>query len=551
MTNVFSLQKVFEGKILQVPNYQRGYAWEKRHWDELLEDLEFLAPGKDHYTGNLVLHKQAESVTDAGGRRNEVYHVVDGQQRLTTIVMLLDALRASLTASKPNLAAGVLASYIRFPDENGQDAYKLRLNTDCHDYFTHNVLGDAFGPQGPAIASHKRLRDARKDLGDFLQKKKDSLGEAFPAWLKEFHDKVTQRLVVGHFLVGDSTEVGVIFEVMNNRGKPLSELEKVKNYLLYVASKLHVGKHDLDKQIEDAWADIFHRLMSAGLTAADYEDRLLRAHWLMGYDPVAGNWDGSKSIKKYFHLRIDPVEHKKLLGGIAGYIRSLRDTVLAFSEVFSPRQNDAFAAYPEDRRPDQREWGSKLLRAGVISPFLPALLAVRLRFPRDADAYLSMLRLFELYAFRVYRWAGRRANAGQTRLFRIAYDLYHEQMPIDAAAIEVRAKALFYCPDQTFSDGFNAAPDNNFYYWAGLRYLLYEYELELARGRGVKLRWEDLEQSDAQRTIEHILPQTPNDPYWTERFSQDERVAPASMRSREKPLPRDGFRRGGVRSAGA
>lgn len=54
MTNVFSLQETFQGKVFQVPDYQRGYAWERRQRDELLEGLEFLVAGKDHRTGNLL-----------------------------------------------------------------------------------------------------------------------------------------------------------------------------------------------------------------------------------------------------------------------------------------------------------------------------------------------------------------------------------------------------------------------------------------------------------------------------------------------------------------
>jgi len=146
-----------------------------------------------------------------------------------------------------------------------------------------------------------------------------------------------------------------------------------------VTSKLHAGNHDLEEQINDAWAEIFRRLMTSGLTAAEYEDRLLRAHWFMAYDPVQKNWDGSKSIKQRFHLRIDPAEHKTLLGEVRAYVRSLRDSVLVFTEVFAPTQSGAFSAYPQERQAELREWAMKLPRTGVLSTFLPALMAVRLR----------------------------------------------------------------------------------------------------------------------------------------------------------------------------
>src|ERR1700686_1808859 len=131
MNNVFSLQEIFAGKILQVPDYQRGYAWEQRQLDELLEDLEFLAVGKDHYTGSLVLHKQTGSERDEEGQKHDVYHVVDGQQRLTTLVLLLDAIRARFEQTHATLSNGIAKAYIRFTDSNRQPAFKMRLNSDC------------------------------------------------------------------------------------------------------------------------------------------------------------------------------------------------------------------------------------------------------------------------------------------------------------------------------------------------------------------------------------------------------------------------------------
>ena len=524
MNNVFSLQEIFAGKILQVPDYQRGYAWEKAHWTDLIEDLEFLGPGKDHYTGSLVLHKQEVAIRDEGGLRHELFHVVDGQQRLTTTVLLLDAIRAKLQKHDAKLADGIQRTYVSFLDSNGQAAYKLLLNTDCHQYFIHSVLGKMPGPQGPEIASHERLRDAREYFTQYLDAKAAALGKAASAWLLELHDKVTQRLKVGQYLVSDSTEVGVIFEVMNNRGKPLSELEKVKNYLLYVASKLDVKeKHSLDPEINTAWAEIFRRLMRAGLTAADYEDRLLRAHWFMAYDPARKNWDGSKSIKKRFDLKAYHGKHKALLGDLRSYVRALQDSVLAFSEIFAPSQTGSFAAYSANHQADLRHWAAKLPRTGVLSAFLPILMAIRLRWPTDADAYLEALQLFEVFAFRVYRWAGRRADAGQTRLFRLGFDLYHRTTHLPDVSREVRQMGLLYSPDRAFREGFEAADDNSFYLWSGIRYFLYEYEEYLAKGRGVKMSWEQLEKTDPQKTVEHVLPQQPKDKYWADRFDKPQR----------------------------
>nr|WP_147135673.1 DUF262 domain-containing protein [Nocardia ninae] len=82
----------FEGRAFSVPDYQRGYAWDSQQRTEFLEDLEILGPNREHFTGLVVLHDQGDKL-DSEGKSYRVYDVVDGQQRLTTIVLLLDAVR--------------------------------------------------------------------------------------------------------------------------------------------------------------------------------------------------------------------------------------------------------------------------------------------------------------------------------------------------------------------------------------------------------------------------------------------------------------------------
>ncbi len=167
-----------------------------------------------------------------------------------------------------------------------------------------------------------------------------------------------------------------------------------------------------------------------------------------------------------------------------------------------------------------RIWMEKIARNGVRSPFLPLLMAARKRLPGDLAGCLRILKALELYEFRVFRWAGKRANAGETRLLRWGFDLYHGNAKLDALCREIISRAHSYLSNKDFREGFTPAPNKSFYRWPGIRYLLYEYELELSRGRAVRIRWDDLRR-DPQRTIEHVLPQEPSKPYWRERFDEE------------------------------
>ena len=93
MQSVYTVQELFTDKVLRIPDYQRGYAWERQQLEDFWEDLEYLGPDKDHYTGTVILHEQSEDILDEEGKRHRVFHVVDGQQRLTTVVLLLNCIR--------------------------------------------------------------------------------------------------------------------------------------------------------------------------------------------------------------------------------------------------------------------------------------------------------------------------------------------------------------------------------------------------------------------------------------------------------------------------
>src|SRR5215218_1804879 len=94
-----SLNNLFEQKLFRIPDYQRGYAWRREQYKDFWEDLVNLSDGRSHYTGVLTL-KEIPS-DEIGTSEKEywlvedhsykLYHIVDGQQRLTTFVVFLQA----------------------------------------------------------------------------------------------------------------------------------------------------------------------------------------------------------------------------------------------------------------------------------------------------------------------------------------------------------------------------------------------------------------------------------------------------------------------------
>ena len=524
MQNVHTFAQVFAERLLVVPDYQRGYSWGQRQWDDFIEDFEAMPEGRDHYTGTIVLHAQeGQQRMDASGQALGVQHVVDGQQRLTTLVVLLDQLRRQLEAQgRAELAAGIETRFIRTKDINGEDLPKLRLNEDLRDLFERRVLGSGGG--AITLVSEQRLVGVRDHFAEYFEGQRSARGEGYAAWLVGLYQKLSQRLKVTLFHVGDSAEVGLVFEVMNNRGKPLSELEKVKNYLLYSAAKLDLTGHDLDEEVNDAWSTVLRNLMSADLVRARDEDQLLRTHWLVAYDWKAKSWSGSRTVKQRFDVRRWPAEdHRALLHDLRAYVRSLGEVSLAFRDAQNPQHTDAFATFANDPETRQRvrDVSVRLHRVNVVAPFLPLLVAARQVAPEDATGYLDLVDACETVAFLAYRVAGKRSNTGQSWLLKEGHRLWRGDLTVAEAAELVRGIARWYCPPQTFERFFALDPNEptDFYHWS-IKYFLYEWETELGRRerKRVDVPWKQVLAAPKETSIEHILPQTPKDDYWTGRF---------------------------------
>jgi hypothetical protein len=525
------ISKVFAHKLLRIPDYQRGYAWGVRQWDDFLNDLEYLPKEKMHFTGTVVLHARddhAPPFQDNQFNTYTVFDIVDGQQRFTTAVLLLDVLRKEMIKFEhlQGFAEGILRNYIEILDRNNQPVPRLALNRDCQDFFYHTVLERGTDIHGPTIQSHILLVKAKEYFSNYLAQKQEELGKAYPEFLEKMLFKVTQQLGLIVYPIKKETDAGVIFESMNDRGKPISELEKIKNFLIYRAGTIDVpDDHNLVESINRTWTYIFERLMIANLVRRGNEDQLIRAYWLMVYNYSRESWGGARSIKGQFSFsKYHEIEDTVLLTDLHHFLETLKSASTAYCDVLNPTHSDAFRGFHLKPSLHKKlvEESDRFVRLETTAGFLPLLMAARIRFPNDGEAYLNLVRLCEKYAFRVYRWLGSPVSRGQPRLFRLGYDLLQYG---DMENIIHGLERMVHrdCSDTQFKERFQSE-GFNWYRWYGIKYFLYEYETHLANvaGTPVRMPWEYLANSNKEDTIEHILPQAPDpDGYWEDRFNEE------------------------------
>ena len=525
-----SLQELFNDRIFRVPDYQRGYAWERPQIQEFLDDLSLLDLSRRHYTGTIVLRQISDSSKeDSGGRRYQEAHIVDGQQRLTTIVLLLNEVAAALANCEGSrtLAEGTRNSYVEAVGLDKQPLYKLTLNEDVDQFFKTSVLPAGTGIEGAPVKSAQRLLDAKKQIAAYLNEAERHHADR-EQWLRDLRSKVTSQLQFSLYEVEKESEVGVIFEVMNDRGKPLSDLEKVKNYLLYTAFSLHLEdrRHadELAELVNHAWADLLTRMMKAGLGSPADEDQLLRAHWFCTYDPRSRHWKGSRSIKQRFDLREYGGRHSNLLGELKTYVEGLREACISYCDVRRPGRELAFEslAFDEKKRSDIVLWSLKLARIGVIRTFLPLLMATRKQWTSEPEKYLEMLRLCEVLAFRTYSIGGFRANFRESHMFHLAHKVAQGGADFTEVIRSVKSAYRWRGFRKDFENFVDVSKPRPVDRWsASLGYFLYEYERHLADSRQIepKISWAELRREIAG-SIEHVLPQfIENRPEWLKKFA--------------------------------
>jgi len=551
-TQEVSLPQVVNDRLLEVPDYQRPYAWGPKQLADLWEDLDLLGPTGKHYAGTLVLRdiplpggsQPRTSLADDGATLRHC-EVVDGQQRLTTCLLLLDRVRRRLDGlavdgvdNAAEVARRIRRTYGMVSVGNALQP-RLRLGKDLNGYWVDNVLGED-DYAGPAlIAGQARLRDAAR----FFNERLDALAVgADPvtgfARLNELQRRVTAGLGFLVYDVQSAAEVGVIFETLNERGRDLSDLEKTKNYLLYLARSITDDRGEqLAQTINDSWAEVFRNLASQ---QGDADDQLLRAHWLATQDPDRSKWKRIASIKARFdrsnyisgETRIVPVTKAgkdqdeawdRLFSDVTAYVVSLRKCSHFLAEMFDEKA--AFEAFT-DGVGATRGRSAALRRSQVVALYRPLLFAARLAHPKDGLFYSRLVSLCEAYSARVFVIEQRRANAGEPRLLRLANDLFRGADP-ELVLTEVAAVLWRYAPDDRVRATL-ASTDENWYIRRGHKYFLYEYELELSHG-GKDLPALNFftDASQEQRTTEHVLPQHPKGDAscWWDHFTPEEHAA--------------------------
>src|SRR5690606_2996009 len=117
-----------------IPDYQRGYSWKTKQIYDLLNDLKHANQlESDHYTGTITIHKQDQDEL-IGMTKYSMYHLVDGQQRFTTITLILNYLLKKL-GSQPDYADEVKEKTANYIINKGTYLFRYEIDQVSQNYF--------------------------------------------------------------------------------------------------------------------------------------------------------------------------------------------------------------------------------------------------------------------------------------------------------------------------------------------------------------------------------------------------------------------------------
>ncbi|GAA8481987.1 DUF262 domain-containing protein [Helicobacter pylori] len=503
---LLNLDGVIEKGVFEIPNYQRGYAWQKEQLKDFWNDLEHVSKlgDKFHYMHSLTLRELENEF------ESSAFEIIDGQQRLATSLILL----------------GLLAK----TTQNKDPKYSF-INLEPILSYKYYGLSEAFR----AIMEEEKNLEAfktsfyAKNLIDAYAFFKEKISDTPVGTLEKMFDALIKKMLFSVVGLNDNRiDPFSSFETINNRGKDLSTLELFKNRLHFVAHKIcdEEDLENLQNEINDTYTRIYYDLRF-------FEDEHLEGflkHFVAYYYGEKRDFKGRllntafDAHKKYDDLYDEYEKIDELL-----FYLSYSSKVWNFLHTLDEK---SIALIVDDNKklemeitPKMRGLLEKMRRLNALSDntFLPLLLSLltiqRAGKSANEQPYTTkelegLLEYLERFGFLIYGVAGK--NTAKNEWIELAFQAFRayrdgkENLAIeDLPTLE---KSFFNKTKNSalelLEESIHSKKNTEKWYGWGkvLNYLLYEYELY--HNPETTLNFDSSIES-----IEHILPQKPDQGY--------------------------------------
>jgi uncharacterized protein with ParB-like and HNH nuclease domain len=457
------------GRLYEIPRFQRDYSWDEENWEELWDDvLDAIQNDESHYMGTVVLQ---------AGKVSKAYTVIDGQQRFTTLSLLVlaaiqlleDFAQAGKQPEENRNRAALLSERFVRSREAASLNYRSRLKLNqSSDGFYQSYIVQLKAP--PAVARlpepEKRLI---KGLGFFKAKMSERFrdeqnGEKLAAFIET---DLADRLLFIEVSVDDDLRAFTLFETLNARGVELTVTDLLKNFLFSLAAD-----SSTDEQIvQERWRRIVNRVGLKDFPA------MLRHFWNSA-NPYVREQYLFKTVRKVVRSKQDAFE--------------LLESLENISELHSALRNPVDPLWENDGQIGNWITELNMFRVTQCNPLIFAAWA-----NLDRDGFKTVLRACSILSFRYSVISGLNTQPLERAYNDAAMSISVNQLK-DTRAVLGRLRAV-YVDDDRFESFFetyvakSGRADLN-------RYVLNKIESAIAGSDAM----------DPNATIEHVLPENPS-----------------------------------------
>ena len=473
--------QLLEKRLFRIPQYQRAYSWRGAQRQDMFNDIRQLKekPGASHFMATIV--GLCRDKVEIGTDEYDVIDIVDGQQRLTTLVILLKVIEQELGV--------IIAENISFTSEAREQRdleellvkqdevtqILLQTNHDRSQYFA-NFLREGTSPlfsEAQTLAD-RELLGAIHECKSFVQSWDDPL---------ELLRLLKNKLYFIFHETHDVETVYTVFEVLNDRGLAVSWLAKLKSRLMETVFEANQGNRT--EQLDE-----LHRIWGAfygivGLRAGVDAEALTFAATLR-----------SSKVSKVFGEEASVARLRKEVDTDVAKAIQISNWLLKVVAAVNRLQEEMRQAVTKIRH-------SRLLAVAIM-----------LRdFTEDEER--KLLDLWEKTSFLIFGLCRKDARTGVGDFVRLASEVWNNSdLSSDDIAERIRKLGASYTVEDIrdsvcYQDCYTTWKEE-------LRYLLCRYEEHLVEERGQSFsneQWNRIWEESATTSIEHILPQSKGSQY--------------------------------------
>lgn len=467
--------QLISGRLFNIPDYQRSYSWGTPHRRALFEDInQTWEAGNDrtHFMNTVVgLRRGTQEIVP------DVYSeidIVDGQQRVTTLILLLKSIAKILGPGEERIKRSIEETLVK-PDS--ASLLLLQTNHDTSHHFANYLRYGNTEPSGSAkTIADRELLKAIEECEEFAREWQQQ------GRLNDLIALLRNRLEFIFHETPDEALVYTVFEVLNSRGLAVSWVDRLKSMLMATVFETASGNQDaLLKDVHSLWSDIYR---CVGLRQGLSNEALRFAATLRETHRPNRPLSPQASVNTLHGQSIGPAEVIRT----TTYLKSVTEAV---DGLYGDRRRNAV---------------TRIAQARLLAT------AIHLQQRLTEGEKEQLLRLWESVSFRIYGMFRKDARTAVGDYVRLSWRIANENLSYADIASGISSIGRDYSP----RDAAKSLSGKEFYpeRTEETRYFLARYEEFLVKKSGRKFKneqWNRIWEASAASSIEHILPQSSGD----------------------------------------